>query len=109
MKINKSLGLPAVLFSIFVWGISFVSTKVILTELPPVTIAFLRQFIALVPLYILNFIKKETLRIERKEVFSFIIAAFFGIVLYFIFENTGLAMTTASNASMLVSTIPIFV
>ena len=43
----------ASLIAIFVWGISFVSTKVVLRELPPVTIAFFRQFIALVPLLIL--------------------------------------------------------
>lgn len=109
MKTNKPLGILAVLFSILVWGVSFVSTKVVLSELPPVTIAFFRQFAALVPLFVLVFIKKEPLRIERKEAFSFIVAAFFGIVLYFIFENNGLAMTTASNASMLVATIPIFV
>ncbi|HHW21821.1 MAG TPA: DMT family transporter [Clostridiaceae bacterium] len=109
MKVNKPLGILAVLFSILVWGISFVSTKVVLTELPPVTIAFLRQFAALVPLFALCSLKKENLRIERKEILTFIIATFFGIVLYFVFENTGLTMTTASNASMLVATIPIFV
>lgn len=109
MKINKPLGILAVLFSMLVWGISFVSTKVVLSELPPVTIAFFRQIAALVPLFILVFLRKEPIRIERKEIFSFILASFFGMVLYFIFENNGLTMTTASNASMLVATIPIFV
>lgn len=109
MNKNKPLGIPAVIFSVIVWGISFVSTKVVLAELPPVTIAFLRQFVALVPLLILNFIKKESLRIDKKEIMPFIFATFFGIVLYFVFENSGLTMTSASNASMLVSAIPIFV
>jgi len=109
MKVNKTLGIIAVLFSVFVWGISFVSTKVVLAEFPPVSIAFLRQFVALVPLFVLNFMKKENLKIERNEVLSFVLATFFGIVLYFVFENNGLTMTTASNASMLVAAIPVFV
>jgi drug/metabolite transporter (DMT)-like permease len=109
MRVNKPLGILAVLSSVIFWGFSFVSTKVVLTELPPVTIAFLRQFAALIPLFALCFIKKESLRIERNEILSFFTASFFGIVLYFLFENTGLTMTTASNASMLVATIPIFV
>jgi len=109
MKTNKTLGILSVLFSVFVWGISFVSTKVVLAEFPPVSIAFLRQFVALIPLFVLCFLKKENLKIERNEVLRFILAAFFGIVLYFVFENNGLTLTTASNASMLVAAIPIFV
>ncbi len=108
MNKNKSLGIPAVIFSVFVWGISFVSTKVILAELPPVTIAFIRQIVALVPLFILCILKRESLRIDKKEAIPFIFATFFGIVMYFVLENKGLTLTSASNASMLVSAIPIF-
>jgi drug/metabolite transporter (DMT)-like permease len=35
-------------------------------------------------------------------------ASLFGIVLYFVFENHGLRYTTASNASLLTSALPIF-
>ncbi len=53
MKKHAAGPLFAVLFSVFVWGVSFVSTKVVLTELPPVSIAFFRQIVALVPLLVL--------------------------------------------------------
>ena len=46
---NRFLGLLLMFLAIFVWGISFVSTKIVLTELPPVSIAFFRQFVAIVP------------------------------------------------------------
>ncbi len=108
MKIKSSLGIPAVLFAVIVWGISFVSTKIILNDLPPVTIAFFRQFVALVPLLILMAIKKESFRIKKGEFLTFLLAALFGIVLYFVCENKGLVLTSASNASMLVAAIPIF-
>ncbi len=108
MKIKGSLGIPAVLFAVFVWGISFVSTKIVLNDLPPVTIAFFRQFVALVPLLILMAIKKENFRIGKNEFLTFILSSLSGIVLYFVFENQGLTLTSASNASMLVAAIPVF-
>ncbi|MGE5623583.1 MAG: DMT family transporter, partial [Methanocella sp.] len=47
-------------------------------------------------------------RISRRDAGLFALAGLFGIVLYFIFENTGLAYTTASNASLLVAALPVF-
>lgn len=103
------LGIVFALFAVLFWGISFVSTKVVLTEIHPVSIAFFRQFIALVPLVILMIIKKESFKLSRGDLKRFCFAALFGIVLYFVFENTGLTLTSASNASMLVAAIPIFI
>jgi len=109
MKSRSFLGLTSALIAVFVWGISFVSTKIILRELPPVTIAFFRQFIALIPLVTLMFLKKENFRINKKELVLFALASLFGIVLYFFFENGGLTLISASNASLLVAAVPVFV
>jgi drug/metabolite transporter (DMT)-like permease len=108
MKPKNSLGIPAVLFAVFVWGISFVSTKVVLKDLPPLSIAFFRQFVALVPLLILMRLKKESFRLKKGELLTFIFATLFGIVLYFFFENRALTMTSASNASMIAAAVPVF-
>ena len=62
---NRFLGLFLMFIAVFVWGISFVSTKIVLSELPPVSIAFFRQFVALIPLIILMIIRKETFRLKR--------------------------------------------
>ena len=53
-------------------------------------------------------IKKENFKLKKGEPMIFIMAALTGIVLYFVFENKGLTMTSASNASMLVAAIPAF-
>lgn len=97
-----------VLFAVFVWGISFVATKVVLADLPPISIAFIRQLIAILPLFLLLRLSGETLSLGKGELRLFFVAAFFGLVLYLVFENSGLQYTTASNASMLVAAIPIF-
>lgn len=90
------------------WGISFISTKIILAELPPISIAFFRQLIALVPLVIYLGYKKAFSKMSLKDLGLVSLSGLFGIVLYFIFENTGLKYTTASNASMIVASVPIF-
>ena len=108
MRTHRFLPVIAVLFAVLVWGISFVATKVVLDDIPPVSIAFFRQMIAIAPLLLLLRANGESLRLAKGELRLFFVAAFFGLVLYFVFENTGLQYTTASNASMLVAAIPVF-
>lgn len=108
MKTQRILPILTVLFAVFAWGISFVSTKVVLEDFPPISIAFIRQLIAIAPLLLLLRMNGESLSLKKGELRQFFIAAFFGLVLYFVFENSGLQYTTASNASMLVAAIPIF-
>ncbi|NJD02393.1 MAG: DMT family transporter [Ruminiclostridium sp.] len=97
-----------VILPVIFWGISFISTKVVLQEIPPVSIAFFRQLIALIPLIIWVLATKTSLCIKPRDLLLLAGSCFFGIVLYFIFENNGLLLTTASSAAMIVSAVPIF-
>ncbi len=108
IKKSKLFALIAILFSVIFWGYSFVSTKIILEELPPITIAFLRQVIASVVLIIFLYIKKLFIKMPIKDILLLATSSLFGIVFYFLFENTGLKYTTASNASIIVAAVPIF-
>lgn len=101
--------LMALLFSIVVWGISFINTKVLLQEMSPVTIALFRQLPALVTLLVLMRVNGESFRLSRRDWMLFPVATLFGIVLYMVFENSGLQYTSASTASMLVAAIPVLV
>ena len=104
----KTRGIIFVLLAVLFWGVSFINTKVLLQEYSPVSIAIFRQFIAIIPLIIFLLVKKQFFKMSLRNVLHFSIAAFFGIVLYFVFENTGLMYTSASSASMIVATIPMF-
>lgn len=105
---KKAWALAAILATVIFWGYSFVSTKIVLRELPPVTIAFFRQIIAASILVILLVVKKWFVKMPLKDILLLTASAFFGIVLYFLFENIGLKYTTASNASIIVAAVPIF-
>ncbi len=97
-----------IILDVLFWGFSFISTKVVLTQIPPVSVAFFRQFIAAATLIFLVLYTRTPLRIALKDMGNIVAASFFGIVMYFVFENSGLQYTTASNASMIVAALPIF-
>lgn len=108
VKKGKLVAIAAIIITVIFWGYSFVSTKIILNELPPITIAFFRQVIASVVLIIFLFIKKLFIKMPIKDVLLLAASSLFGIVFYFLFENIGLKYTTASNASIIVAAVPIF-
>lgn len=105
---HKYANLIFVLLPVIFWGLSFISTKMVLTEMPPVSIAFFRQLIALFPLVAWGIITHSSFKVALKDLLLLSGSSFFGIVLYFIFENSGLIYTTASSASMIVAAVPVF-
>lgn len=92
------------LFTIFIWGTTFISIKVLLGPFTPVEIMFFRMALAYVALLIVRpkFIKVTSL----KEELMFAGAGLCGVTLYFIFQNIALSYTLASNVGVLVSVSP---
>lgn len=107
MKDEKVLAHLAILLTVVLWGISFISIKVAVSEVPPITMALIRFTIAAVIL--LAIIKKlePAARLQEGDFFKMLLAGCLGITIYFYFENTGVKLTTASSASLITSIIPI--
>lgn len=97
-------GLFFIWITVILWGISFVATKVVVNYIPPITAGFIRFILAASVMLI--FIRKD-IKYEKKEWFNLFMASFFGVTGYFLFENTGLMYTTATNGSLIISAIPI--
>ena len=89
------------------WGATFVSTKVLLSHFLPVEVLFSRAVLAFIALLIFypHFLKLK----NPKQELAFAGAGLFGIVLYFMLENTALTMTYASNVGIIVACAPFFV
>ncbi len=104
---SKALGHVLAIFTVFVWGITFVSSKVLLEGFTPVEILFDRFLIGFVALSCCvrtwGFLPSKRLNAYAA------IAAFFGITFYFILENSALEFAPAANVSLIVSTAPLFV
>jgi drug/metabolite transporter (DMT)-like permease len=109
--------ITAVIFMILAvlfWGFSFISTKIVLTEIPPSTIAFYRQFISvltLLPLVWRSLHREHYASLKGmtwRDLGLIAASGFAGIVLYFVFENNGIRLSTPANTSMIVAAVPIF-
>lgn len=107
---NKKRVLPylAICFVMVIWGISFLSIKVTVNVLGAMSLAFSRFAIASVLLMIFLKIREPKTRLMKKDFPRMGISAIVGISFYFFLENNGVKMTTASTASIIIATIPIF-
>ncbi|MFN6991572.1 MAG: DMT family transporter, partial [Fervidobacterium sp.] len=95
--------IPVILVTIF-WGLSFVATKFVVRSFSPFPAALYRFITALIVL--LPFTNKKELLRSILDV-NAAMTGFWGITMYFIFENTALIYTSPTNAAVIVSSAPI--
>lgn len=88
-----------------IWGITFISTKMLLNELKPAEIMFYRYIIAYISLILVypKFHKSSGIR----EEILFLLTGIFGGTLYFLSENYALKFSLASNVGLLVASAPL--
>ncbi len=106
MKLSdkKFTGHIFALVTIIVWGSTFITTKMLLSEFTPVQIMLCRFAIAYVVLWL---IRPKAEKTTFKDELLFLAMGIFGCTLYFITENTALKYTLASNVSIIVAGAPI--
>lgn len=97
----------AILVAVSLWGPSFVATKVALREAPPLTVAFLRFLVASCFLYPLWRNSNERAALHTISRRQLALGGLVGVAFYFILENLGLLLTTASDAALLMAVIPV--
>lgn len=106
MESRKTAGYFAALLTILIWGTTFISTKVLLTEFQPVEILFFRfamGFLALLAVY-----PRRLKGTSAKQELTFVLAGLCGICLYYLLENIALTYTLASNVGVIISAAPFF-
>lgn len=92
-------------FTVFVWGITFVSTKVLLLDFSPMHILFIRFALGFVAL---SCLRPHLLRLrERRDERLFAGAGLTGIACYFLMENVALTFTSATAVGVIVATSPL--
>ncbi|MFM8322657.1 MAG: DMT family transporter, partial [Chloroflexota bacterium] len=103
------LGHLAAFFTISVWGLTFISTKVLMNDYSPVEIMFFRLALALAVLLIASpprpgRLDRQALRDEA----AMAAAGLCGVTLFFLAQNSALAYTLTANVSVLMSMSPLF-
>ena len=107
MKKSRLMPNIAIIASVIVWGISYISTEVCLGYMEPVTLAMLRCVIAAAILLVIWKIREPEKKINKKDIPRLLISGIIGVVLYFIFEINGVKYTSPSIAAIILASIPV--
>lgn len=93
------------IFTIIVWGSTFISSKKLLVSFTPAQIMLTRFLLAYFSLWLL---RPRRLSLTRRQEAAFLLLGLTGCSVYFYTENTALTYTLASNVSIIVAAAPIF-
>lgn len=105
MKI-KLLSNFLALFCVFVWGVTFISTKVLLRYFDPTSILIYRLVICIIFLFILS---PKIFRLNKiSHELYFLLAGGSGITFYFLLENFAVKYTSATSVGIIVALAPMF-
>ncbi len=99
----------AILLLVLIWGMNFSVVKLALREFAPLAFNALRFVLASAILFAVLRPSRATLKIERRDIPTFIGLGLLGNVLYQVFFIYGVHWTLAGNAALMLATVPIFV
>ena len=106
---HRAVPVLAIVAVTIIWGLSFVSSKTILNAgVPPLTMAALRFLLTSAILGALLRIREPGGRIPAKVRLPLVASGLAGVTVYFFFESRGIRLTSASHASLIIATIPVF-
>ena len=107
MSAGERRGHLLALFTIMVWGTTFLSTSVLLRDFTPLEILIIRMGLGIAALTVA---RPRRLRLKnRRHEWLFAGAGLTGVSMYFLLENYALTFTYSANCSVIISTAPFFV
>lgn len=92
-----------------VWGVSFVMTKVVLREVMPATVVWLRFAIAVLILGVVLWVRKGFKTLSISEAGYFAMLGFIGITFHQWLQSNALVVTGAMTAGWIVAITPVFI
>ena len=102
----KALAHILALATVVIWGLTFISTKVLLVSYTPLQILIMRFAVGFAVLCLL---RPRVLKLQqRRHELLFALAGLTGMVIYYLLENIALVYADASFVSVAVSTAPLF-
>lgn len=102
---SKLSGHILAIFTVFVWSITYISTKCLLEDFTPVEILIMRFIIGFITL---KLIYPKEVKFNPKEEPFYVLAGLTGMCMYFLTENIALTFTTACNVGIILAITPIF-
>lgn len=107
MVISKRVAIILATATAFIWGLSFLSIKIAVTVVPPMSLGLARFVIASI-LLMLFFVARQSLpRLALRDLPLMAGSGLIGVTLYFAGENNGIMRLSASESAIIVGTIPV--
>ena len=94
-------------FLALIWSSAFSNIKIATESFGPITIAFLRVFLASIPLIILCNIKNIKIEVFSKDWYWFALIGFVNLVIPFFFISYGIKAVQSNLAAILMSSTPL--
>lgn len=109
LTMNKTYltALLQVILSILIWSASFVATKFSYDVFTPIVLCFVRFFAASVILLVLQKTRNHGKKLPTEDRLPVILSGLSGVTIYYSFENIGLSLTSAANASVITAVYPV--
>ena len=99
-----------IVMPIVFWAFAFPFIKIALEELSPVNLTIMRLLVVCIVFLILLIVKPNKFsKIQKRDIIPIFLLGFLGIVVYHLGLNYGEQYISASAASVIIATIPIFV
>ena len=96
--------------TVIFWAFAFPFIKIGLQELSPVNLTIMRLFVVCLVFLVLLPIKPEKFsKLQKKDILPIFLLGFLGVIVYHLGLNYGEQYISASAASLIIATIPIFV
>lgn len=106
--LNSAWPYFAVITAHVIWAMNFIVAKVTLEQFPPMSLAFIRFALALLLLLPFLFFQKDKDNIQKKDIPLLFLVGALMTTFHISFFYLGLLRTSASTASILTMTIPVF-
>lgn len=90
-----------------IWGVTFLSIKVALREFGPMSLALFRFVVASILLAPIVALSRTPFGVRRSDWGLLAASGLVGVTFYFLCENNGILLLTASESSIIVGTIPV--
>ncbi len=109
MNNSKFKAYLAIITATFIFGLTFMFSKIVLNYLKPIELIAIRFLVAFIMFEALRLTKVIKVNYKNKNIKVLIYTAIFQPVLYFAFETLGLDLVQSYEAGLMIALIPIFV
>ncbi|MBU0590952.1 DMT family transporter [Candidatus Micrarchaeota archaeon] len=109
LDLKKEQFVPVLIILMFFWALMHPFSKMIVSDVSPALIAFLRNAIGAVVILGMIYFSKTKLTIDKKDIVPLVVLGIIGTALSSLLLFNGIGLSTATNASILVNINPIFI